>query len=165
MTRLAIALTACVACFAILVPNLAAKPSASTPAVGEYFGKSRSAIEQDRHDTPPIYFFYQGGKAKKFEIAMPFACGVNGERDGFDYPFGAKAAAVPAPKGKFNAIEQGSVELSKEVGDAYVSITATVKAVFQGKIVGKQASGTYEITPTDGNGCSGHGTWKAKLNN
>jgi hypothetical protein len=165
MTRLAIALTSCVACFAILVPNLAAKPSASAPAVGEYFGKSRSAIEQSSHDTPPIYFFYQGGKAKKFEIAMPFACGASGERDGFDYPFGAKAAAVSAPQGKFKATEAGSVELSKEVGEDYVTFTATVNAVFQGKIVGKQASGTYAITPTDANGCSGHGTWKAKLNN
>jgi hypothetical protein len=165
MTRFAIALAACVACCAILAPNLTAKPSTSAPAVGEYFGKSKSAIEQDSHDTPPIYFFYQGGKAKKFEVAMPFACGVQGVRDGFDYPFGANAAAVPAPNGKFKAIEQGSVELSKEVGDDYVSYTATVKAVFQGKISGKRASGTYVITPTDGNGCSGHGTWKAKLNN
>jgi hypothetical protein len=165
MTRPAIALATCVACFAIFVPSLAAKPSPSTPAVGEYFGKSRSAIEQSSHDQPPIYFFYEGGKAKKFEVAMPFACGAKGQRDGFDYPFGAKAAAVAAPHGKFNATEQGSVELSREVGEDYVTVTATVKAVFQGKIVGKQASGTYVITPTDGNGCSGHGTWKAKLNN
>jgi hypothetical protein len=39
---------------------------------------------------------------------------------------------------------------------------AAVKAVFAGKVVGKQASGTYEITSADGSGCSGHGTWKAK---
>ena len=77
--------------------------------------------------------------------------------------FGAKAAAVPAPKGKFSATEQGSVELSSEVGDDYVTTTASVKAVFQGKVVGKQSSGTYTITSTDGSGCSGHGTWKAKL--
>lgn len=164
MTRLAIVMATCAACFAILVPSLAAKP-APAPAVGEYFGKATSAIEKSSHDQPPIYFFYQGGKAKKFEINMPFACGVGGIRDGFDYPFGPKAAAVPAPGGKFKATEQGSVELSKEVGEDYVNYTATLKAVFQGKIVGKQASGTYAITPTDGNGCSGHGTWKAKLNN
>ena len=161
MTRPAIALAACVACFAILAPDLVAKSTA--PAAGDYGGKSKSAIEQDRHDTPPIYFTYQGGKAKKFEVNMPFACGTGGIRDGFDYPFGAKAAAVPAPKGKFTATELGSVELSSEVGDEYVNTTASVKAVFQGKVVGKQASGTYTITSADGSGCSGHGTWKAKL--
>lgn len=161
MTRLAIALAACAACFAILAPNLVAKSAA--PETGEYRGKSKSAIEQDSHDTPPIYFTYQGGKAKKFEVNMPFACGTGGIRDGFDYEFGAKAAAVPASKGKFSATEQGSVELSSEVGDDYVTTTASVKAVFQGKVVGKQSSGTYTITSTDGSGCSGHGTWKAKL--
>lgn len=161
MTRLAIALAACVACFATLAPTLVAKSSA--PATGEYTGKSKSAIEQDSHDTPPIYFTYQGGKAKKFEVNMPFACGTGGIRDGFDYPFGAKAAAVPAPKGKFNAVEQGSVETASQVGDDVVYGTASVKAVFQGKVVGKRASGTYTITSADGSGCSGHGTWKAKL--
>jgi hypothetical protein len=161
MTRLAIALVTCVAGFAILAPNLVAKSSA--PAAGEYRGKSRSAIEQDSHDTPPIYFTYQGGKAKKFEVNMPFACGTGGIRDGFDYPFGAKAAAASAPQGKFNAVEQGSVETATQVGDDVVYGTASVKAVFQGKVVGKQASGTYTITSADGSGCSGHGTWKAKL--
>jgi hypothetical protein len=161
MTRLAISLAACVACFAILAPNLAAKSSA--PATGEYTGKSKSAIEPDAHDTPPIYFTYQGGKTKKFEVFMPFACGTGGIRDGFDYPFGPKAAAAPAPKGKFSAVEQGSVETATQVGDDVVAGTARVKAVFAGKIAGKQASGTYEITSTDGSGCSGHGTWKAKL--
>ncbi|HEV7615460.1 MAG TPA: hypothetical protein VGO36_04450 [Solirubrobacterales bacterium] len=161
MTRLAIALAACVACFAILAPNLVAKSSA--PAVGDYGGKAKSAIEQESHDQPPIYFTYQGGKAKKFEINMPFACGTGGIRDGFDYPFGAKAAAVPAPGGKFNASEQGSVEVVSQVGEDVVYGTASVKAVFQGKITGKQASGTYTITSADGSGCSGHGTWKAKL--
>lgn len=161
MTRLALVLTACAACFAIVAPNLLAKSSA--PATGEYTGKSRSAIEQDSHDTPPIYFTYQGGKAKKFEVNMPFACGTGGIRDGFDYPFGPKAAAVPAPQGKFSAVEQGSVETASQVGDDVVYGTASVKAVFQGKVAGKRASGTYAITSADGSGCSGHGTWKAKL--
>jgi len=161
MTRLAIALAACVACFAILAPSLLAKSSA--PATGEYRGKSKSAIEQSSHDTPPIYFTYQGGKAKKFEVNMPFACGTGGIRDGFDYPFGAKVAAVPAPKGKFSAVEQGSVETANQVGEDVVYGTASVKATFQGKVVGKQAAGTYAITSADDSGCSGHGTWKAKL--
>jgi hypothetical protein len=161
MTRLAIALAACVACCALLAPSLVAKTAA--PAPGDYGGKSKSAIEKETHDTPPIYFTYQGGKVKKFEVFMPFACGTGGIRDGFDYPFGPKAAAVPAPQGKFTATEQGSVELASAVGDDYVTTTARAKAVFAGKVVGKQASGTYTITPSDSSGCSGHGTWKAKL--
>ncbi len=161
MTRLALALAACVACFAFLAPNLVAK--SSTPVAGDYGGKAKSAIEQESHDTPPIYFTYQGGKAKKFEVNMPFACGTGGIRDGFDYPFGPKAAAVPAPQGKFTAVEQGTVETASQVGDDVVYKTASVKAVFQGKIAGKQASGTYAIASADGSGCSGHGTWKAKL--
>jgi hypothetical protein len=161
MTRLALVLAICVAGFAILAPNLLAKPSA--PAAGEYRGKSKSAIEQDSHDTPPIYFTYQGGKAKKFEVAMPFACGTGGIRDGFDYQFGAKAAPVAAPKGKFKAVEQGSAETATQVGEDVEYRIASVKAVFQGKVVGKQSSGTYTITSADGSGCSGHGTWKAKL--
>ena len=161
MTRLAIAFAACAACSAILAPSLVAK--SSDPATGDYAGKSKSAIEQESHDTPPIYFTYQGGKAKKFEVFMPFACGTGGVRDGFDYPFGAKAPAVPAPQGKFTAVEQGSVETATQVGDDVVAGTGSVKAVFQGKVAGKQASGTYTITSADDSGCSGHGTWKAKL--
>jgi hypothetical protein len=163
MTRLALALAACATCFAILAPDLVAKSSA--PVSGEYRGKSRSAIEQESHDTPPIYFTYQGGKAKKFEVFMPFACGTGGIRDGYDYQFGAKAAPVPAPKGKFSAVEQGSAETSVQVGEDVVSRTASVKAVFAGKVVGGQASGTYTIASADDSGCSGHGTWKAKVYN
>jgi hypothetical protein len=160
MTRPALAVAACLACFAVLAPTLAA--GAAAPVSGEYRGKSTSAIEKSRHDQPPMYFTYSGGKAKKFEIAMPFACGAPGLRDGFDYEFGGKAPAVPAPQGKFTATEQGSVETATQVGEDVVYKTASVKAVFAGKVVGKQASGTYVITSADGSGCSGHGTWKAK---
>ena len=154
MSRPISVLAATLAAFAVLVTGVAAK---KTPQTGDYRGSTKSGVEPFLHDKPPLSFLFKHGKVKQLDVFLPLACGTGGAHDIFDAPFGDSLGKVSAPNGKFKAVEDSDVNTATDPGTAHITGT------FKGKIEGKKASGTYKVESVDGSGCSGNGTWKAKL--